>query len=244
MMDGKGVKVIFVRLLVLVTVCLRTLAAGIPKKLPQSDFEEEPPRLERGCLGCYPSHRSNCTKEQFSRCCEQEIRCHQHACRQRAQGRLRKGDKVRTRIEFESDDEEKATLAKGMNGKVLRVDEDDDALIKFFPVDFDDEEHITHWVYSTDYSSKLELVGNSERLRVLKVVACLDNCTWASGCRQPPEMSKKRMGKYLKCIKSCNMDECKDDAECKWPLDSYATCKQSTSDSKACSPLPDERNEL
>merc|ERR1712087_606499 len=97
--------------------------------------------------------------------------------------------KVRVRETFVSDDDQKVELKRVMTGKVLRVDSQGDAYIKFWEHEHDDEV-FRQWVFKTTYMHKLELPGKMVRLKAGKTVSCLNDCMKASECKNEA-MSKK-----------------------------------------------------
>lgn len=197
-------------------------------------------RLEAYCVGCFPHNRKTCDKSLFARCCEQEIACHDDNCRGEVLDKLKKNAKVRVHTDFISDDEERAEVSKGMTGKVLQVDEEGDAFIKFWRDELDDE-FIFHWVFKRTGWDKLELPGGgAAKMRATRTVSCLDSCTLQMQCAPFDQASKKKQKSYQKCITGCKMDECQQDEDCKGRLQLYAECKQRIGSSGVCAPLEAE----
>lgn len=209
-----------------------------PKKDPKP---ENTTRLEPDCTGCFPHNRKGCEKDLWARCCNQEIACHDDNCRAEVLGKLKVGAKVRVHSDFDSDDERHAEITKGMTGKVLQVDDESDAFIKFWRDELDDE-FIQHWVFKRTGWDNLELPGSgAARMRAARAVTCLDRCTRKQQCIPFPEASKKQQKAYQKCIMTCKVDDCNQDEECKPKLQAYADCKQRIgSSSEACAPIPSQ----
>eukprot|EP00930_Biecheleria_cincta_P033648 TRINITY_DN23309_c0_g1_i1.p1 TRINITY_DN23309_c0_g1~~TRINITY_DN23309_c0_g1_i1.p1 ORF type:complete len:250 (-),score=55.55 TRINITY_DN23309_c0_g1_i1:62-811(-) len=222
------------------------LFGAAPKKIERDEDDlRESLRLESGCRGNFPSKPEECPKDLWLRCCQQEVSCHSHYCIEKILGKLTKGSAVRVHTDFTSDDSAGAELRKGMKGKVLQVDDDGDALVRFFEDDLDDQ-GVRHWVYRTTFWEKLELPGKMERLRALKVATCLDDCSVKQECRMN-SMSKKQSKVYRECVKACKVDECIKDEEkgqCKELFTLYAECKQKVSSSDACSARDDPDQEI
>lgn len=208
----------------------------IKKKVPVG-FEESL-RLELGCAGCFPSNRKTCEKEQWKRCCSEEIQCHAHHCTEEVIGQLQANTKVRIREDFVSDDDDQVSLRKGMTGRVLRVVGDGDALIKFWWDEYD-EEFKRQWVSRRTFWTSLELPERIVRMRAHRVVSCLDNCTLVANCRmsEMATLPKKKAKAIQACVGTCKLEACDADAECKKFLQAYATCKEQTSRGEKCSPL-------
>jgi len=193
-------------------------------------------RLEAGCRGCFPDNRKECVKDLWNRCCGQEIACHEYHCMEDVLGKLQANTKVRARVDFESDDQEKTTISKGMSGRVLRIDGEGDALIKFSRDEYDDEV-VKHWVSRTSVWEHLELPEKVHRHRAAKVVKCLDQCTLDISCGMMELQSKpKKMRQYHSCMTKCKVEECQTNEDCKPFFDAYAQCKQQTSTSGVCQP--------
>merc|ERR1712039_588275 len=137
--------------------------------------------------------------------------------------------------DFKSDDDLAADISKGMTGKVLRIDGQGDAFIKFFLDEFDDD-GTRHWVHRTTFWEKLELSGKPERLRAAKVVDCLDGCSKAQGCNMQ-SMTKKDQKKFQKCMKDCKLPQCQQDEKCNPLFQGYAMCKEKVAKSGVCNPV-------
>merc|ERR1712203_364191 len=71
-------------------------------------------------------------------------------------GQLQPNAKVRVKSDFASDDTAQATVTKGMTGRVLRVDSEGDAYIKFWHHEYD-EEVFKHWVFRSRSSGSSPL---------------------------------------------------------------------------------------
>eukprot|EP00928_Gymnodinium_smaydae_P011576 TRINITY_DN14255_c0_g1_i1.p1 TRINITY_DN14255_c0_g1~~TRINITY_DN14255_c0_g1_i1.p1 ORF type:complete len:245 (-),score=73.45 TRINITY_DN14255_c0_g1_i1:66-800(-) len=192
-------------------------------------------RLDAQCKPCFPKNRKSCSKETWSNCCKQEVTCHDYHCRETVMGRLDTNMKVRIREDFVSDDDVKAELKKGMNGRVLRTDRNGDAYIKFFEDELDNEGS-RHWVFKTTFWDKLEVVGQAARSRASRVVSCLDKCSLDADCRMG-ELKKKEMKKYQKCITDCKIAKCQEEPECKAYFEAYANCKGEVARSPKCDAL-------
>eukprot|EP00427_Karlodinium_veneficum_P002058 CAMPEP_0169176510 /NCGR_PEP_ID=MMETSP1015-20121227/65909_1 /TAXON_ID=342587 /ORGANISM="Karlodinium micrum, Strain CCMP2283" /LENGTH=207 /DNA_ID=CAMNT_0009251023 /DNA_START=99 /DNA_END=719 /DNA_ORIENTATION=- len=144
-----------------------------PEKLDKPEVSN---RLELACHGCFPHNRDTCDKDVWTRCCGQEIRCHDDACRKEILGRLKSGAKVRVHTDFVSDDVQQAEISRGMTGRVLQVDEDGDAFIRFWRDDLDDE-YIHHWVFERTGWDKLDLTGSAApKMRAARAASCMDAC--------------------------------------------------------------------
>ncbi|CAK0828145.1 unnamed protein product, partial [Prorocentrum cordatum] len=155
-------------------------------------------------------------------------------CRELVMGRLHKGEKVRVRSDFQSDDESPSEVSKGMTGRVIRIDQDGDAFIKFWQDEYDDDFR-RYWVHRPTFWEHLEVPGRMAELRAAKVVSCMNNCTLTQECRMQ-EMSRKEQKAFQKCMKGCKMDECNEERECKIMMEAYSTCKQRTAQSRECDP--------
>lgn len=195
-------------------------------------------RLDAACDGCFPGKMQSCPSEDvWGKCCEQEVACHDFHCKELVMGELSANTAVRVLENFESDDDQKVTLEKGMKGKVLRIDGQGDAYIKFHRDELDDE-GLRHWVYKTTFWSKLELPGKADRLRALRIVDCLDACSLAAQCKfADPTAPKKEKKAYGKCVTDCNIEKCRQEKDCEARFQAYAMCKSQTSASGKCSPL-------
>lgn len=217
-------------------------AAAPPTKAakPLAKEVKEALRLESGCHECYPNDRSACDKEVWNRCCGQEIACHDYYCREEVMGQLQANTKVRVKDDFESDDNEKKLITKGMTGRVIRVDGEGDALIKFWRDEYDDD-FLRNWVFKTTFWDKLELPERMVRLRAAKVVKCLDNCTLDMNCGLATlTKSKKKMKAYQACLAGCKVEDCTTNEECKKFYGAYASCKQRTAETGICSPVTEQ----
>lgn len=202
-------------------------------------------RLEAGCIGCFPKNRADCDKDLWSRCCGQEIDCHDDHCRAEVLGKLKVKAKVRVHTDFEADDDTQAEIGKGMTGEVLRVDKEGDTFIKFWWGDNLDDEFIHHWVFKRTGWDNLELPGSgTSKMRAARVVTCLDKCTRKQNCVPFPEAAKKQQKAYIKCVKGCKIDDCNKDEECKPRFEAYAQCKERIGSSgDACSPIVEQGRE-
>eukprot|EP00931_Biecheleriopsis_adriatica_P080608 TRINITY_DN53959_c0_g1_i1.p1 TRINITY_DN53959_c0_g1~~TRINITY_DN53959_c0_g1_i1.p1 ORF type:complete len:238 (+),score=57.36 TRINITY_DN53959_c0_g1_i1:28-714(+) len=212
--------------------------ATAPVKRPRPLDPQDAVRMESGCRDYFPSKPKECPKELWKRCCEQEVSCHNYHCREVVMGKLGRGMHVRIKDDAISDDDSAATLTKGTKGRVVKVDSEGDALVRFFEDELDDE-GVRHWVHRETFWEKLELPGNMERLRAWKTVSCLNDCSRRQECRLA-DMSKKANKAYQACVEACKMEECTKEDQCKELFHQYAQCKQTTSESKVCNSLKDE----
>lgn len=202
---------------------------------------ENATRLEAGCRGCFPKNRKECEKDLWVRCCNQEISCHDDHCRAEVLGKLKSNAKVRVHDDFESDDEDQAEISRGMTGKVLKVDADGDAFIKFWRDELDDE-YAYHWVFKRTGWDNLELPGSgAARMRAARTVTCLDRCMRKLECIPFPEASKKQQKTFQKCAIGCKVDDCNKDEECKPKFEAYAICKQGISSTDKCNTPVEEK---
>merc|ERR1712000_568587 len=133
--------------------------------------------------------------------------------REEVLGKLEPNVKVRVKEDFESDDDAAVTLPKGMRGKVLRIDGEGDAFIRFNRDEFDDKDVLRQWVFKHTAFDKLELPSSPVRMRASRVVTCLDNCTISAKC-DLQNMNKKQMKKFQKCAQDCKLEACTKDKEC------------------------------
>eukprot|EP00929_Paragymnodinium_shiwhaense_P004725 TRINITY_DN10585_c0_g1_i1.p1 TRINITY_DN10585_c0_g1~~TRINITY_DN10585_c0_g1_i1.p1 ORF type:complete len:299 (-),score=83.85 TRINITY_DN10585_c0_g1_i1:79-864(-) len=213
-------------------------AAAQAYKVQRASNYSDSFRLDDACGGCFPKDSAACASDDvWDNCCKQEVECHDFHCRELVMGELSSNTQVRVLEEFESDDDQKVTLAKGMKGRVLRIDGQGDAYIKFQRDELDDE-GIKSWVYKTTFWKKLELPGKAERLRAARTVDCLDACSLQFSCKFAEEKAAKAVKKgYKKCVDACNIDKCQKEADCKSRFEQYAICKQKTAMGDACSPL-------
>mmetsp|Transcript_65342 Transcript_65342/g.115948 ORF Transcript_65342/g.115948 Transcript_65342/m.115948 type:complete len:236 (-) Transcript_65342:47-754(-) len=220
------------------------LCAAAPSKRMRLEDPTDTLRLELGCKDNFPSQPKDCPKDLWSRCCKQEVACHDYHCREEVMGKISAGQRVRILADFDSDGEVPASLKKGMKGKVLRVDEEGDASIRFFEDDLDDEGSV-HWVYRTTFYEKLELPGKLETSRATRTVNCLNQCSLQQDCRMAT-MSKKQTKAYNACMQECKMEQCTNEEGCKVLLQQYGACKGKIAEKKVCDAkhLTGEQDEL
>lgn len=216
-----------------ITLAQAKLAATAAAKAKEGSYGQ---RLDTQCTGCFPSKRTSCKAGLWLSCCAQEMECHDVHCLDAVTGALLPKTKVRVKTDFTSNDEEEVQLTKGMNGRVVRLDGDGDAYIKFWDDD-DEDESRSHWVFKHKFWEKLELPGNMHRVKATKAVVCMNNCTLTHECLQWPDLSKKQKKSYQKCVQACRIDACTEEDGCKQVIEAYGSCKQKTASSGVCSPL-------
>lgn len=208
-------------------------AEGPYKVLPE--HEKEALRLEPGCQGRFPDDFKGTEPGLWTRCCHQEVDCHDYYCRSKVLS-FAAGQKVKILESFSSDDDQLQKLQKGQIGKLLRLDGNGDALIRFFEDELDDV-GTRHWVLKTTLWKQAELLGEMPRMRASRTVSCMNNCSVAIMNCNFQRMTKKE-GKVLqKCMKDCNMEECQKEEECKQLMEDYSKCKHTISQSSECKPV-------
>eukprot|EP00933_Yihiella_yeosuensis_P000734 TRINITY_DN10114_c0_g1_i4.p1 TRINITY_DN10114_c0_g1~~TRINITY_DN10114_c0_g1_i4.p1 ORF type:complete len:245 (-),score=31.04 TRINITY_DN10114_c0_g1_i4:70-804(-) len=217
-----------------------------PFKVARGGDYENNLRLESGCSSCFPHDEQACDSSVWNRCCTQEISCHEYHCRGATfDSTIGPNVKVRIKEDFVSDDDVKATLTKGMKGKIMRIDGQGDLFIKFFTDEFDDSVVAKHWVHKTTLWRKLELPGKAPLHRADRVINCMENCTVAQNCKLQ-NLGKKEQKVFDKCMQTCKVKDCVDEAECKEPFIGYQNCKMKTSQDGVCqaSTSKEEKDEL
>merc|ERR1712187_575595 len=140
------------------------------------------------------------------------------------------------------DDDNRTELTKGMVGKIVKVDKEGDALVKFWEEPYE-EDAIRAWVYRTTAWEKLEFIDYLVRHRAAKVAKCLDQCTIDIHCSLQ-DMNKRTRKVYGSCIEKCNMDACNKIPECKDRFQKYGLCKNKVARDGRCTALPPRTAEL